>query len=335
MTSSLSARPPHVSCARPSRMARSISRNEPCSAYGLPRIDDEVVGENELGQRMGAVAVRRPVRLAVEAVPEREIGVEPRPVCADVALGEVERVLHVVEVADLEVAVHRIELLRRQHQVLHLRPADPLDPHRELAPRQRLGDHPDELYTVQELRAVDLDDEAEDVLSVHVDRARIGERELAGRDRLQRRRRVHDERIPARAGKHTHAVPDPPCSSSTRKATVSPAGVVQTPSCPRPSPRRDRRRRSRTRTRPRRLRTAQDRPTAAGRERAQPEAVDEPVREQRRGLGERQRVLHEHQMPRPLRARKRVHVRDVRDRLRQRPRSRDVIRHRLPAAGAG
>ena len=30
---------------------------------------------------------------------------------------------------------------------------------------------------------------------------------LPGRDRLQRRRSVHDERIPAHAGEHTNAVP--------------------------------------------------------------------------------------------------------------------------------
>ena len=36
----------------------------------------------------------------------------------------------------------------------------------------------------------------------------------------------------------------------------------------------------------------------AGRQRAQPEAVDEPVREQRRRLRERQRVHHEHELTR-------------------------------------
>src|SRR5438034_8220112 len=44
---------------------------------GLAGVDDEVIGENELGQRVGTVPVRGPIRLAVEAVPEGQIGVPP------------------------------------------------------------------------------------------------------------------------------------------------------------------------------------------------------------------------------------------------------------------
>ena len=51
---------------------------------------------------------------------------------------------------------------------------------------------------------VDLDHEAENVLTVEEDRARVGERELAGRDRLQRRRRVLGPVVPPVA-----AFPDP------------------------------------------------------------------------------------------------------------------------------
>jgi hypothetical protein len=207
---------------------------------------------------------------------------------------------------------------------------NPLDPHRELAPRQRLRDHPDQLYFLQELRTVDLDDEAEDVLTVHVDGARIGERELAGRDRLQRRRGVHDERIPARAGEHPHAMTGAALlvvhSKGDRVAcrrrayaflsshAVTRGGIGE-----------------HAVEHELLLGDGERRRVARGsrRERAQPEAVDKPVREQRRGLRKRKRVLHEHELPLPLWAWKRVHVRDVRDRLRQRPRSRDVIRHRL------
>ena len=114
ITSSLSARPPHVSCARPLAGGELDLQERALLGVRLGDVDDEVVGEHELGQRMVAVRVRRPVGLAVEAVPEGEVGVQPRPVRALVAVGEVERVLHVVEVADLEVAVDRIELLRRR-----------------------------------------------------------------------------------------------------------------------------------------------------------------------------------------------------------------------------
>src|SRR5687767_6086008 len=55
--------------------------------------------------------------------------------------------------------------------------------------------------------AVEFDDEAQDVLAVEEDRPRIGERELARRDRGQCRVRVHDERVPARPGEDAHPVP--------------------------------------------------------------------------------------------------------------------------------
>ena len=122
--------------------------------------------------------VERPVDLAVEPVPEGEVGVQPGPVGAQVARPEVERVLHVVEVADLEVAVHRVELLRRQHHVLHLGPAHAFDPDVEPAPGERLRDDADQLRAAEQ-RGVDLDDEAEHVLAVEEDRAGIGERQLA------------------------------------------------------------------------------------------------------------------------------------------------------------
>ena len=53
-------------------------------------------------------------------------------------------------------------------------------------------------------------------------------------------------------------------------------------------------------------------------ERPEPEAIEEPVREQIRGLRERKRVHYEHEPFGPLRARERVHVGDVRDRVGER-----------------
>jgi hypothetical protein len=94
-----------------------------------------------------------------------------------------EPVLHVVEVADLEVAVHGVELLRPQQQVLDLRPAGPLDPDVEPAPGQGLRHDGDQAGPVAEhLLAVQLDHDAQDVLPVQEDRRRIGERQLPGRD---------------------------------------------------------------------------------------------------------------------------------------------------------
>ena len=55
-------------------------------------------------------------------------------------------------------------------------------------------------------------------------------------------------------------------------------------------------------------------------ERPDAEAVDEAVREERGRGSKRQRVHHEHELPRPLGTRERVDVGDVRDRVGERPR---------------
>ena len=65
---------------------------------------------------------------------------------------------------------------------------------------------PTSVLLAEEARTVDLDDEAQDVLPVHEDRAVLGERELLGRDRLQRRGRVEDERIPTRSRERANPV---------------------------------------------------------------------------------------------------------------------------------
>src|SRR5205085_875438 len=83
---------------------------------------------------------------------------------------------------------------------------DALDPHVELPARQRLRDDADESVSAEVPRAVDLDDEREDVLPVHEDLAVVGERKLTGRDRLQCRPRVEEKRVPPRAGERTDAV---------------------------------------------------------------------------------------------------------------------------------
>ena len=174
-------------------------------AVGLGDIDDQEVGENQFGQPVTAVRVRGPVSLPIQAVPEGEVGVQPCAVGALVALRELKRILHVVEVPDLEISIDRVELLRSQHHVLHLGPPNPLDPNVERPACQRLCNQTDQFGAAQE-RAVDLDDEAEDVLAIEIDRARIGELQLPGRDRLQRRGSIHHERIPADPGEHVNAV---------------------------------------------------------------------------------------------------------------------------------
>ena len=144
----------------------------------LGDVHHEEIGEQEFGQRVGAIVICRPVHLPVEAVPEGKVGVQPGTVCAQVGLREMEGVLGVVQVTDLQVAVDLVELLRRQHQVFDLRSAGALEPDVELAPGQGFRDHPDQRRAAEH-RAVELDDQAEDVLAVEVNRTRVGEGELA------------------------------------------------------------------------------------------------------------------------------------------------------------
>ena len=262
----------------------------------LGDVDDEVVREQELGQRVRAVLVCRPVGLAVQTVPEREVRVQPGPVRALVGVAEVERVVHVVQVADLKVAVHRVELLRREHQVGHLGPPGALEADVEAAARQGLRDHADQLSAAGQHGAVDLDHQAQDVLAVKVDRARVCERELSGGDRLQRRGRIHDERIPPRAREHADAVdlaamlvvhPDRDRCARRRGARAFLPWAVRTVSA----------HGGREHAVDHDLFAARDEwrpviPIARG-ERPQPEAVDEPVREERRRRRERQCVQHQ------------------------------------------
>ena len=88
----------------------------------LGDVDDQEVREQELGQRVCPVPLGEPVHLTIEAIPESEVGVEPGAIRPLLGLSEVKCVLGVVQVADLQVAVHRVELLRRQHQVGYLGP---------------------------------------------------------------------------------------------------------------------------------------------------------------------------------------------------------------------
>src|SRR5215471_21594200 len=90
----------------------------------LREVQDEEVSEHELRQRVGAGFVRWPVLMTVEAVPEGKVGVQARAVRPAVCLRQVKRVLHVVQVTNFEVPIHPVELLRPQHEVLHLRPPD-------------------------------------------------------------------------------------------------------------------------------------------------------------------------------------------------------------------
>ena len=107
----------------------------------LGDVHDHVVGEQQVGQRVGAVRPQWPVRLAVQAVDRGEVGVELGAVGARVVLAHAEGVFQVVEIADLQVAIDLVELLHRQDHVLDLRLAEALDADRDLPGHHRLAHH--------------------------------------------------------------------------------------------------------------------------------------------------------------------------------------------------
>src|SRR4029453_15819355 len=107
----------------------------------LRDVDYQIIVEQQIGERMGAVWERRPIDLAVQAIYGGGVGVQPGAVGATVVFTHVEGVFEIVEIAHLQIAVDLVELLRRQHVVLDLGAAEPFYADRELAGHHRLANH--------------------------------------------------------------------------------------------------------------------------------------------------------------------------------------------------
>src|SRR5438445_4727492 len=118
-------------------------------------IHDQVIFEEEFSQRMVPVLVERPISFSVEAVVESEIGVQPCAIRPNVVLGKVEGVFIVVQVANLEVPINRIEYLRAEADVLDFRPADSFQPDRPFAGRHSLADDSEHWPALEYGRPVD------------------------------------------------------------------------------------------------------------------------------------------------------------------------------------
>src|SRR5258705_8424263 len=89
---------------------------------------------------MVAMLVERPISFSVEAVVESKIGVQPCAIRPNVVLGQVEGVFIVVQIANLEVPVDRIEDLRTEAHILDFRAADAFQSYRPLAGCHSLTD---------------------------------------------------------------------------------------------------------------------------------------------------------------------------------------------------
>ena len=251
-----------VQRSAPARLVRASLEHRPFDlevavlGVRLGDVHHQVVVEQQLGQRVGAVRAERPVRLAVQAVDGGEVGVQPGAVGAAVVLAHVEGVFQVVEIADLQIAVDLVELLHRHDDVLDLGAAEPLDADRELAGDHRLADHGEQRRpgALEQRLAVGLDDDAQDVRAGQAVLTLLFEGEPPGLERLQPGRQVDEERVRAQAGVDAQPVAAPAPLvvhakagrlTGRRRCTSRPAPAWRRPR-PVAAPRRCRRRRAPT-----------------------------------------------------------------------------------------
>src|SRR5438445_2249760 len=158
-------------------------------------IHDQVIFEEEFSQRMVPVLVERPISFSVEAVVESEIGVQPCAIRSNVVLGKVEGVFIVVQVANLEIRINRIEYLGTESDILYFRPANPLQTDRTFAGRQSFADDSEQGPALEQSCPVDSQHNSQDILAVESVGTDLLERELSRRERLCGHRTVKEERI--------------------------------------------------------------------------------------------------------------------------------------------
>src|SRR6516164_744307 len=110
----------------------------------LRHIDDQKIGEQQLGQRMSTFRVKRPISLAVKTVIERHAAVEAGAIRAEIIRPKLEAVLFTVEITDIEVAIHGVGGFVHHNEVLDLGTTDAIEARAKRTVGRRLGDHCDE-----------------------------------------------------------------------------------------------------------------------------------------------------------------------------------------------
>src|ERR1700730_6838815 len=149
--------------------------------------------------------VERPINLAVKTVEEGEIRVQPRPICADVVLEEIEGIFFVVDVSDFEIPVHGVKDLGTEGDVLDFRPPDAFQSHRPSAGAQGFTDHRKHRPALEQGRPLDPKDDAQDILAVEPVGTDFLESELPCSDGSFGHRTVQEEWIGPLSGEDLHA----------------------------------------------------------------------------------------------------------------------------------
>src|SRR6266850_2513290 len=121
--------------------------------------------------------------------------------------GKVEGVFIVVQVANLEIPINRIEYRRTESDILDLRPANPFQPDRSFAGRQSLADDGEHRPALKQSCPLDSQHNSQYILAVESVGTDLLERELSRREGLYGHRTVKEERIGPLSCKDMQASP--------------------------------------------------------------------------------------------------------------------------------
>src|SRR5207245_7272931 len=129
----------------------------------------------------------------------------PCAIRSNVVLGKVEGVFIVVQVANLEIPIDRIEYLGTESDILDFRPANPFQPDRSFAGRQSLADDSEHGPALEQSCPLDFQHNSQNILTVESVRTDLLECELSRRQGLCSHRTVEEERIGPLSREDMHA----------------------------------------------------------------------------------------------------------------------------------
>ena len=175
----------------------------------VSQVENQIIGDQQIAQRMAPVWFQRPGGLTVETIEECEIRVGARLIEWLIFPGERECVFAIVEIAQLDAIRARIAGRVRKDEVLDLRPAETFDADRFAAACHNvLRDRADQRNAVEatdDRSNRDFDDDRQNIAKVNGIRGRT-KGQSAGKVRAEGGLDVHEERIADQSGEDAHAI---------------------------------------------------------------------------------------------------------------------------------
>src|SRR5262249_1790222 len=151
------------------------------------------------------VLVERPIYFAVQRIEKSEIGIESGAISFDVVGRNMERILAVVEVANLQITVGLIKLLPAESDVFNFGPTQTLYSNRALAGRERLTNDSEQWAAPKHLGPVNLESNRQHIGAVKRVRSDFLEGELPRRHSLLDHPHIKEKRVRSLICKNTHA----------------------------------------------------------------------------------------------------------------------------------